>query len=202
MFIFLSHTGRYCLPVELQSESESIVPTAAPAVVAGENRLIAIDRGCPDRAVFQAVVKRIHLIIHALRKKCVLTCLRLTENSLIQLILKIDNPIILCIDLRFYAVQFELTQLIEDRLCISRLALYNIPCVVCIGKTCCIALVLDNVLGLASSKPVVTAIMLPYRLFILYFSWFPHEFRLYLHPLLRVGVGHSCQDYWITVLTC
>lgn len=49
---------------------------------------------------------------------------------------------------------------------------------------------------LGDSRPVFAAIMLSQRLFIPCFSRFPREFRLYLHPPLKVGVGHSCQDYW------
>ncbi len=42
----------------------------------------------------------------------------------------------------------------------------------------------------------LAAILLSYKLFISYFSRFPREFRLYLHPPISVGVGRSCWDYW------
>ena len=47
----------------------------------------------------------------------------------------------------------------------------------------------------------VTAILLSYRLFILYLCRFPRQFGLYLHPIATIGAGYSCRDYWLSVLT-
>ena len=76
--------------------------------------------------------------------------------------------------------------------------------------------VLDGVSGIASlcchvvihiSKSsfkcslCVAAILLSYRLFILYICRFPRQFGLYLHPIATIGAGYSCRDYWLSVLT-
>ena len=76
--------------------------------------------------------------------------------------------------------------------------------------------VLDGVSGIASlccqivvcvSKAFfngslsVAAILLSYRLFILYICRFPRQFGLYLHPIATIGAGYSCRDYWLSVLT-
>lgn len=44
----------------------------------------------------------------------------------------------------------------------------------------------------------VAASMLSAWLFIHAFYMFPMQFRLYLHPPVRVGVEHSCRDYWLS----
>lgn len=72
---------------------------------------------------------------------------------------------------------------------VARGVLHGVAGVACLRREVVVD-ILDCFTGIA-------AIMLSQRLFILCFSRFPREFRLYLHPPLWVGVGHSCQDYWI-----
>lgn len=107
-----------------------------------------------------------------------------------------------------------LSQKVEDRTAVGVLVVDDVPGAVLDGipgiaslGSHVIANALDCRLGsrtlggqviihAVDSACVVAAIMLSQRLFILYFSRFPREFRLYLHPPFLVGVGHSCWDYW------
>ena len=128
------------------------------------------------------------LISRNVRVLCSLACLELER-------------LVLCLKAR----NLVLSQEVKDRAGIAVIVLQNISCGI-----------LDGVSGFASLRGQivicvseasldgslsVTAILLSYRLFILYLCRFPRQFGLYLHPIAAIGAGYSCRDYWLSVLT-
>lgn len=93
-------------------------------------------------------------------------------------------------------LQLALSKEVEDGSAIGVLVVDDVPGAGLDGAPGVASLGRHVVAYLGDGRPVFAAIMLSQRLFIPCFSRFPREFRLYLHPPLKVGVGHSCQDYW------
>ena len=102
-------------------------------------------------------------------------------------------------------LHLAICQKIKDCPCVAVVVFQNISCSILNGVSgvaslCCHVVIHISKASFKCSLSV-TAILLSYRLFILYLCRFPRQFGLYLHPIATIGAGYSCRDYWLSVLT-
>ena len=90
---------------------------------------------------------------------------------------------------------------VDNPLYSGGLVLNHIPETVIYGVLKDVGLCRHVVIDITDSLFQIAAILLSYRLFILYICRFPRQFGLYLHPIATIGAGYSCRDYWLSVLT-
>ena len=106
---------------------------------------------------------------------------------------------------RTKSLHLAICQIVENSSSVAVVVLQNISCCVldsvsCIASLCCHVVIYISKSSFECSLSVA-AILLSYRLFILYICRFPRQFGLYLHPIATIGAGYSCRDYWLSVLT-
>ena len=106
--------------------SEAIAATAASAVIASENRSAAIDGRSGHGAGVQSVVQSVHFICKALRNESVLRGLRSLHGRHVELVLEADVLTLRLGKLTLHAVQFESTELVENRLSATGLSVDDI----------------------------------------------------------------------------
>src|SRR5699024_4698288 len=125
------------------------------------------------------------------RNKCVLCALACLEFK--------------CLVFSLEACNLVLSEEIKDCASIAVVVFQNISCSILDGVSGIASLCCHVVIHISKSSfecsLSVAAILLSYRLFILYICRFPRQFGLYLHPIATIGAGYSCRDYWLSVLT-
>ena len=153
-------------PSRASLETTVAAPASAGVIAAGEDRLSAVNGNTRNRAVAQPVVQRINLVVQPLLECRGLRRLRCRQSLHVQFLAELGDFIVL-------GVNLVLTQLVKDSLRACGLIRQQVSDTIGQGRAIRTVLRRDSVLQALSRQPVVAAILLSHRLFILYFLWFP-----------------------------